>query len=94
MTTKQKKIHVYSDVMLTNKAFLKCSEVTYIPVNRDRTFIVQPMKELRDLKNGSLLLFGPEVLQCSPVDYDIHPMTSPTSPAYIPTTTASPQVSL
>ncbi|XP_048758506.1 axotactin-like isoform X3 [Ostrea edulis] len=67
------------------------SEVTYIPVNRDRTFIVQPMKELRDLKNGSLLLFGPEVLQCSPVDYDIHPMTSPTSPAYIPTTTASPQ---
>ncbi|XP_062584183.1 uncharacterized protein LOC134245970 isoform X2 [Saccostrea cucullata] len=64
------------------------SDVNYKPV-RGGSFEVQPMKQLRDLKNGSMSVYGPEVPQCSPVDYDDH-LVSTTSTVYVPTTTANP----
>nr|XP_034312115.1 contactin-associated protein-like 5 isoform X6 [Crassostrea gigas] len=60
------------------------SEVTYVPVN-ERTFVVQPMKELRDLKNGSITVHGPDVPQCSPVDYHDPWLTSEPTTS-VPTT--------
>lgn len=67
---------------LTHMAY-RFTEVTYVPVN-ERTFVVQPMKELRDLKNSSINVHGPDVPQCSPVDYHdpwltSEPTTSTTS---------------
>nr|XP_022313523.1 contactin-associated protein-like 5 isoform X4 [Crassostrea virginica] len=65
------------------------SEVTYTPVKRESNIVIQPMKELRDLKNGSITVHGPEVLQCSPVDYhDPSQTTVPTT--LFPTTSTHP----
>ncbi|XP_061182173.1 axotactin-like isoform X3 [Saccostrea echinata] len=64
------------------------SDVNYKPVRGD-SFEVQPLKQLRDLKNGSLTVYGPQVPQCSPVDYDDHSVTT-TSTVNVPTTTANP----
>lgn len=68
------------------------TEVTYTPVKRESNIVIQPMKELRDLKNGSITVHGPEVLQCSPVDYhDPSQTTVPTT--QFPTTSTHPTVS-
>lgn len=75
---------------LTHMAY-RFTEVTYVPVN-ERTFVVQPMKELRDLKNGSINVHGPDVPQCSPVDYHDPWLTSDRTTS-VPTTSVHPTVS-
>lgn len=75
---------------LTHMAY-RFTEVTYVPVN-ERTFVVQPMKELRDLKNGSITVHGPDVPQCSPVDYHDPWLTSDPTTS-VPTTSVHPTVS-
>lgn len=68
------------------------SEVKYVPVN-ERTFVVQPMKELRDLKNGSITVHGPDVPQCSPVDYHDPWLTSEPTTS-VPTTSIHPTLGI
>ena len=48
--------------------FMPVSEVIFKPSRY--SYKVQPMKELRERKNGSVTVHGSEVVQCSPMRFD------------------------